>query len=64
MLRDPTSAYAEAFRQLASNLEFLNADSQTRTILVTSAVSGEGKSTTAGNLAVAAARGGRTCRTC
>jgi len=59
MLRDPTSSYAEAFRQLASNLEFLSADSQARTILVTSAVTGEGKSTTAGNLAVAAARGGR-----
>ena len=59
MLADPTSGYAEPFRQLQTNLEFLNADRQARTILVTSAVGGEGKSTTVGNLAVAAARVGR-----
>jgi len=59
MLAEPTSGYAEPFRQLRTNLEFLNADRQARTILVTSAVAGEGKSTTAGNLAVAAARVGR-----
>ena len=59
MFAAPTSRYAEPFRQLRTNIEFLNADGQARTILVTSAVAGEGKSTTAGNLAVAAALMGR-----
>jgi succinoglycan biosynthesis transport protein ExoP len=59
MLVEPSSLHAEPVRRLRTNLEFVNAETQARTILVTSAVAGEGKSTTAGNLAVAAARSGQ-----
>ena len=46
-------------RILRTNLEFANLDAPAKTIMVTSAVEGEGKSTTVANLAVAIARGGR-----
>lgn len=58
MLAEPTSPDAEAFRLLRTNLQFVNAEAMARRILVTSAVSAEGKSTTAANLAVALARAG------
>jgi Mrp family chromosome partitioning ATPase len=44
---------------LKTNLEFVNLERQCRTIMVTSAVKGEGKSTTIAHLAVAMARAGR-----
>ncbi len=56
MLADPTSAQAEAFRMLRTNLEFVNLERRARTIMFTSAVEREGKSTTVVNLAVALAR--------
>jgi Mrp family chromosome partitioning ATPase/capsular polysaccharide biosynthesis protein len=59
MVEDPESPAAEAFRQLRTNLDFANMDVGARTILVTSAVEREGKSTTAANLGVALARAGR-----
>jgi succinoglycan biosynthesis transport protein ExoP len=59
MLADPTSHEAEPFRVLRASLDFANADHGCRTIMITSAVAGEGKSTTTGNLAVALARAGR-----
>jgi len=59
MVNAPKSIYAEPFRRLRTNLEFVNADTHAQTILVTSSVAGEGKSTTVANLAVAAARAGR-----
>jgi polysaccharide biosynthesis transport protein len=59
MLAKPTGQHGEAFRMLRTNLEFSLLSGGARTILVTSAVPQEGKSTTAGNLAVALARGGR-----
>jgi Mrp family chromosome partitioning ATPase/capsular polysaccharide biosynthesis protein len=59
MLEGPETAYAEPFRILKTNLELVDADHPAGTIMVTSAVEGEGKSTTVANLAVAAARGGR-----
>lgn len=59
MLAQPTSAQAEAFRVLRTNLEFAALEDGVRTVLVTSAVEEEGKSTTIGNLAVALARAGR-----
>jgi len=60
MIAQPTGTNAEAFRMLRTNLDFATLESDgARTILVTSAVEGEGKSTTAANLAVAEARAGR-----
>lgn len=45
---------------LRMNLEFANADGRIRTVMVTSAMAGEGKTTTAANLAVTLARAGRS----
>ena len=59
MLADPLGHEAEAFRVLRASFDYANADYQARTIMVTSAVGGEGKSTTVANLAVALARAGR-----
>ncbi len=59
MLADPTSPDAEQFRSLRWSLDLANAEHGARTILITSAVGAEGKSTTAANLAVALARAGR-----
>jgi capsular exopolysaccharide synthesis family protein len=59
MLSEPTGVQAESFRMLRTNLEFANLERDARTIMVTSAVQAEGKSTTVANLAVAYARAGR-----
>jgi succinoglycan biosynthesis transport protein ExoP len=58
MLDDPNSAAAEPFRILRTSLE-LSMPRDCRTIMVTSALEEEGKSTTAANLAIALARTGR-----
>ena len=54
----PQSRTAEAFRVLQAKLPFLNPGASVKTILVTSATRGEGKSTTSSNLAVALAQRG------
>ncbi len=54
----PQSRTAEAFRVLQAKLPFLNPGAPVKTILVTSATRGEGKSTTSSNLAVALAQRG------
>jgi tyrosine-protein kinase len=59
MLDEPQVATSEAYRVLAVNLDFVNLERGARTIMVTSATRGEGKSTTIANLAVALARTGR-----
>jgi len=51
---------AEAYRTLRTNLEFASVDEPVRTLLVTSSIPGEGKTTTSSNLAVAFAQAGRT----
>src|SRR6266566_112970 len=56
MANDPHSRGAEAFRMLSANLDFADEEKRAGTILVTSAVPGEGKSTTTANLAIALAR--------
>ncbi len=54
----PRSSIAEAYRTLRVNVEFAALDSSVRTLLVTSAAPGEGKSVTSANLAVAFAQAG------
>jgi non-specific protein-tyrosine kinase len=54
----PRSARAEAFRQLRTNLQFLGVEQPPRSILFTSTLPAEGKSTTAANLAIALAQAG------
>ncbi|MCZ2858459.1 polysaccharide biosynthesis tyrosine autokinase [Blastococcus sp. VKM Ac-2987] len=56
--RRSRSGNAESFRQLRTNLQFLDVDAPPRVIMVSSAVGGEGKSTLAANLAVTLAEGG------
>jgi tyrosine-protein kinase Etk/Wzc len=57
-LIDPRSASAEAFRTLRTNLIFSQAVQTLRSIVVTSPSPGEGKTTTAANLAVSFAQQG------
>ncbi|MDQ3671857.1 MAG: AAA family ATPase [Actinomycetota bacterium] len=59
MLDGPSEGEAEAVRRLRSNVELANLDVNAKVIMVTSSVSGEGKSVTVANLAVALARSGR-----
>ncbi len=49
---------AEAFRVVQANTRFFNRDEDIRSLIVTSAAPGEGKTTVAWNMAVAAASGG------
>lgn len=55
----PRSPVSESFRTLRTNIEFSSVDKPPKTILVTSANPSEGKTTTAVNLAVALAQGGK-----
>jgi succinoglycan biosynthesis transport protein ExoP len=57
-LDHPNSGGAEAYRTIRTNLRFLATEQPIQALLVTSAVSEEGKSTTAANLAVVSAQGG------
>ena len=50
---------AEAFRLLRTNLQFLDLDQRPRSLVITSAVPGEGKTVTSTNLAVSLAQAGR-----
>jgi Mrp family chromosome partitioning ATPase len=59
MLAEPHSVGAEAFRTLRTNLDFVALNGAPQTVMVTSAIQSEGKSTTVANLAVASARAGR-----
>lgn len=54
------SPRAESFRQFRTNLQFANVTGHARTVLVTSSLPGEGKSTTATNLAIALAQAGQS----
>ena len=57
---DPGSSYAESFRQLRTNIRSLSLRYPARSLVVTSSVTGEGKTATATNLAIALAQGGAT----
>jgi capsular exopolysaccharide synthesis family protein len=56
---DPRSPRAESFRTLRTNLQFLSIGSETRSFVLTSSIPGEGKSTTAANLAMVIALSGQ-----
>jgi non-specific protein-tyrosine kinase len=58
-LTQPSSPTAEAYRVLRANIEFSEVDTRIRTLLITSSYPGEGKSTTAANLAIAIAQSGK-----
>jgi capsular exopolysaccharide synthesis family protein len=53
------SLVAEAYRTLRTNLQFSSLDTPLRSLVVTSAVATEGKTTTAANLAVVMAQAGK-----
>jgi tyrosine-protein kinase Etk/Wzc len=54
----PKSPVSEAYRTVRTNLQYTESDKQVRSILVTSAGPGEGKSTTVANLAIAMSQQG------
>jgi len=56
LLENPKSHFAEAFRVLRTNIDFFSPDHQLKTLLITSPGPGEGKSTTAANLALVMAQ--------
>ncbi|SDP69234.1 capsular exopolysaccharide family [Klenkia soli] len=58
--RNSLSRTAEGYRQLRTNLQFLNVDEPPKVIMVSSAVPSEGKTTLAVNLALSLAEAGRT----
>jgi polysaccharide biosynthesis transport protein len=55
----PQSPLSQAYRMLQANLKFLNSEKQLRSLVITSSVPKEGKSTVAANLAVTIAQMGR-----
>lgn len=57
--RNGSSRTAEDYRQLRTNLQFLNVDQPPRVIMMTSAIPAEGKTTAVVNLALALADAGR-----
>ena len=58
-ISEPRSPISEAYRTLRTNLDFASLDRALKTLVVTSAGVGEGKSTTLANLAVVSAQAGR-----
>jgi non-specific protein-tyrosine kinase len=55
----PQSMIAESYRTLRTNLQFSSLDKPLQTLVVTSALASEGKTTTAANLAVVLAQDGK-----
>jgi protein-tyrosine kinase len=58
-LTSPKSPISEQYRTIRTNIQFSTVDRSIRSILVTSSVPGEGKSTTSANLAVVFAQQGK-----
>ncbi len=56
----PFSSIAESYRQMRTNLQFARVGQPIRTLMITSPAPGEGKSTTACNLAIAFAQTGKS----
>lgn len=59
VVRDyPSLPLSESYRMLQSNIKFLNSDQSVKSVVITSAAAGEGKSTVAANLAASMAQVG------
>lgn len=58
-IADASTAASEDYRQLRTNLQFLDVDHPPRVIMVSSAIAAEGKSTAVVNLGLALAQAGR-----
>lgn len=56
VLESPKSPEAEMFKNLRTNIQFMNADSEKKVMIVTSTMPGEGKSYVSANLAAAFAQ--------
>lgn len=54
------SRRAESFRQIRTNIQFAHVSHESKAVLVTSSLPGEGKSTTATNLAIAMSQAGQS----
>lgn len=59
-LEQTKSPISEAYRTLRTNVQFTSVDSETKKIMITSSGPGEGKSSTAANLAVSIAQSGKS----
>lgn len=59
--RDPRSPVSEAYRSMRTNISFSSLDRPQRTLVFTSALPGDGKSTSASNLAITFAQQGQRC---
>jgi len=59
MMQQPRSQFAEAFRSLRSAIAFSGGQNPPRTLMITSALPGEGKSLVAASLAIAEAQAGK-----
>ncbi len=59
VFKDPKSPISEIFRTLRTNIQFMDARKNSKTILVTSTYAGEGKSWISSNLAVTFAQAGK-----
>ena len=57
-LKDPRNPLVESYRALRTNLRYLDVEGSSKSIVITSAGPGEGKSTTAANLAIVMADAG------
>ncbi|PJZ02039.1 MULTISPECIES: CpsD/CapB family tyrosine-protein kinase [Bacillus] len=58
-MSEPKSLNSEQYRTIRTNIEFASVDRQMKSVMITSASPGEGKSTTAANLAVVFAQQGK-----
>lgn len=58
-MMNPKSPISEQYRTIRTNIQFSTVDEEMRTIMVTSSGPGEGKSTTANNIAVVFAQQGK-----
>lgn len=57
--RDPKSPISEMFKNLRTNIQFMNASGDLKTLLITSTMASEGKSYISSNLAVTFAQAGK-----